>query len=211
MQTIIPYFLSVVGAYLIGSIPMGLFVVKILSGKDVREVGSGRTGGTNAFRAAGLPAGVLTFLGDVAKGFAAVYLTRALVGASVPWLEAAAATAAVAGHNWSLYLGFKGGAGTGPNAGAGIALWPWTGLVLIPLVPLVLFTTGYASVASTAASVVILLIFAVRAAALGEPVAYVAYAAATTVLVALALIPNYKRLIAGTERRVGPRAKARSN
>lgn len=198
---------ALVAAYLIGGIPMGLFVVRIISGRDVRAVGSGRTGGTNAFRAAGLPAGVLTGLADMAKGFAAVYIARGLSQGQAPWLEAAAAVAAVAGHNWSIFLGLKGGAGTGPNAGAATAFWPWAAVILIPLVPAVLLATGYASLASTAASVIIVLIFVALALLRVKPTIYIAYAVATTILVALALIPNYKRLVAGTERRVGPRAK----
>jgi glycerol-3-phosphate acyltransferase PlsY len=199
---------SLVAAYLVGSIPTGLIVVRILSGRDVRTVGSGRTGGTNAFRAAGLPAGVLTGLADMAKGFVAVYIARELSQGQAAWLEAAAAVVAVAGHNWSVFLGFKGGAGTGPNAGAATAFWPWAAVILIPLVPVVLLATGYASVASTAASVIILVIFVALALLQVKPTIYIAYAIATTILVALALMPNYKRLVAGTERRVGPRAKA---
>ncbi len=197
--------LSILTAYLLGSIPVGLIVVRALSGKDVRAVGSGRTGGANALRAAGVLAGVLTGLGDMTKGFLAVYAARLLSGGSIPWLEAASAAAAVAGHNWPVYLRFRGGAGTGPNIGAAAALWPLTALILVPLVPAVLVVTGYASVTSTVASIAILAIFVVRALAGGSPFAYVAYALATTFLVGLALIPNYRRLIAGTERKVGLR------
>ncbi len=211
MPSIAASIVTLIVSYLLGSIPMGLVIVKILSGRDVRTVGSGRTGGTNAFRAAGLPAGVLTGLSDMAKGFVAVYIARILSSGEMPWLEAAAAVAAVAGHNWSVFLGFKGGAGTGPNAGAATAFWPWAAVILIPLVPVVLLATGYASIASTAASVIILLIFIALALVRDYPVVYIVYAIATTVLVALALLPNYKRLIAGTERRVGPRAKATSS
>jgi glycerol-3-phosphate acyltransferase PlsY len=86
-------------------------------------------------------------------------------------------------------------------------LWPVVGLLLVPFVPIILVLTGYASIASTSAAVLILAIFGLRAALSGEPLAYVLYALITTVLVALALLPNYKRLIAGEERLVGPRAK----
>ncbi len=78
-------FLVIVLSYLVGSIPFGLIIVKTFTGKDVREVGSGRTGGTNAMRAAGLAAGILTALGDILKGLvsgwlADVLLTRRTVG-----------------------------------------------------------------------------------------------------------------------------------
>lgn len=200
------YIVAVIAAYLLGAIPMGLIVVWLLSQKDIRSVGSGRTGGTNAMRAAGAMAGVLTGLGDVAKGFAAVYLARFLVpGDSV--MEALCAIMVVVGHNWSVYLGFKGGAGTGPNVGAAVALWPISAVVLLPLVPFVLIVTGYASVTSTLVSLIVLVIFVLRALLAHQPLTYVGYATATLILVAIALIPNYRRLLAGTERMVGPRAR----
>jgi glycerol-3-phosphate acyltransferase PlsY len=208
MSDPIKYIISVVVAYLLGSIPVGVFVVRLFGGRDIRTVGSGRTGGTNALRAAGLPAGVVTGLGDVAKGYAAIAVARLVAGTSLPILEALCAVAVVSGHNWPIYINFKGGAGTGPNVGAATAFWPWTGAILIPLVPIVLLTTGYASLASTSASLIIVAIFIIRAIFFNQPTAYIGYAIATTILTAIALIPNYKRLVAGTERRVGPRARS---
>lgn len=205
--TILTYLAAVLGAYLLGAIPVGLVVVRAVNGGDIRTVGSGRTGGTNALRAAGPVAGVLTGLGDMAKGFAAVHVARLLLPGD-PVLEALCGVAAVAGHNWPVYIKFRGGAGTGPNAGAAVALWPVSAAIVVPIVPLALVLTGYASVTSTLASLAIVVIFAVRMVMVGSPFAYVGYSIATTLLVAIALIPNYKRLIAGTERLVGPRAKA---
>ncbi len=198
---------GVIAAYLLGSIPVGLLVVRALKGQDIRSIGSGRTGGTNAFRAGGLVAGAMTAIGDAAKGIGAVNIARLLLPGD-PILEALCAVAAVAGHNWPIYIGFRGGAGTGPNIGAAIALWPLSAAILIPLTPILLFATGYASVTSTLISLVIVALFVVRVLAAGQPAAYAGYALATTVLVAVALIPNYRRLIAGTERMVGPRARA---
>lgn len=193
-------------AYAIGSIPVGLILVRVVSGQDIRTIGSGRTGGTNALRAAGTVTGILTGLGDMAKGIAAVGMAR-WIAPGLPLMEALCGIAAVAGHNWSIYINFKGGAGTGPNAGVATALWPISALILIPVVPFVLVITGYASVASTIAGLAIIAIFAIRATVLGTPAVYTGYAICTMFLTALALIPNYKRLIAGTERLVGPRAR----
>lgn len=209
MPPVALFIVAVVTAYLLGSIPVGLIVVKLVSGRDIRTVGSGRTGGTNALRAAGLSAGLLTAFGDILKGFLAVYLARTFTHGQAPGLEALCAVAAVAGHNWPIFLNFKGGAGTGPNVGAAIALWPWSGLVVIPLTALFLYLIGYASLASTSAAVIIVGIFVFRTAVYAEPIAYIGYALATLVLTAIALIPNYKRLAAGTERLVGRRARAK--
>jgi len=197
-------------SYLFGSMPMGLIIVRVVAGKDIRAVGSGRTGGTNAMRAAGFLPGVLTAFADIGKGFVAVWLARQLAPSGSHVLEALCAIAAVAGHNWPVYLGFKGGAGTSPNVGAAGAFWWPALLIMIPSGAAILFGTGYASVASTAISFGLIVIFALRAILEHQPVEYVGYAAVTFVLVALALIPNYRRLIAGTERLVGPRAKSAS-
>ncbi len=207
MLNTLAFVISIVIAYLLGSIPVGLIVVKAITGKDIRSIGSGRIGGANALRAGGTLAGVLTGVGDLVKGIGAVNVAR-LICPGYPALEALCGVAAVAGHNWSIFLGFRGGAGTGPNVGVAVALWPWSGVILVPAVPLILILTGYASVTSTVVAVAIVVVFVLRAALVGSPWVYVVYAASTTVLVGLALLPNYRRLIAGTERMVGPRAKA---
>jgi acyl phosphate:glycerol-3-phosphate acyltransferase len=201
--------------YLIGSVPMGYLVIKIAKGEDIRQHGSGRTGGTNALRAGGTVAGLLTMIGDALKGYCAVALARLVIGPEVLATNlgtvstAMAGLAAVCGHNWSLYLGFKGGAGTGPNIGATIAFWPIAGLYLLPLVPLTLFLIGYASVTSLLIAALVIATFVVRAALHADPNWwYVAYALAAAMAVVWALRPNIKRLFAGTERLVGLRARA---
>lgn len=207
----VSYIVTILIAYLLGSIPMGIFVVRLFRpGVDIRQVGSGRTGGTNAARAGGWQAGVMTGLCDALKGFGAVYVARLLFPThhALFVLEALCGIAAVAGHNWSIYIGFKGGAGTGPNIGAATALWGWTALFLAPAVPIILLATGYASVASTSAAFFILAIMLVRWLLGFSPFAHVAFAIGTTILVCIALIPNYRRLLAGEERVFGPRAKA---
>jgi len=200
-------------AYLLGSMPNGYLVVRQLTGQNLLQVGSGRTGATNAMRAAGLFAGFLTAALDIAKGAVAIGLVRLLVSGQVlhvtplPWVEAAAAVAVVVGHNWSIYIRFHGGAGTGPNVGAAIALWPPAALILLPFVPLVLFTTGYASVASLTTALLIPCLFALLAHGAGAPWEFVTYGALTFLIVTWSLRPNIERLRAGEERMVGPRAK----
>jgi glycerol-3-phosphate acyltransferase PlsY len=205
----------VLAAYFMGALPAGYLWVRLLTGQDVRQLGSGRTGGTNALRVGGRIAGMLTGITDFAKGLAGVGLARLLLPPEQhpllgPWAAALAGAAAVAGHIWSIYIGFRGGAGTGPNIGASTALfWP-SGLLLIPLVPLLLLATGYASVTSLVIAALIPVIYLALALAAGWPWAYVVYGAATLVLIVLALRPNIRRLQAGTERMVGPRARRRA-
>lgn len=201
--------LAIIAAYLIGSVPNGFIVVKLLVGKDLTQFGSGRTGGTNAMRAGGLVAGLLTGALDIVKGASAIWLTRWIISgqiaeiSSLPWVEALSAVAVVVGHNWSLFLGLRGGAGTGPNVGAAIALLPGLGLILPPFVVLILFSTGYASVASLCTAGLIPLLFAFAARYAGLPWEFVAFGLATFGIITWALRPNIARLLAGTERRIG--------
>src|SRR4030067_2600720 len=116
-------------SYLFGSIPSGVVIVKLVAGKDIRQVESGRTGGTNAFRAAGIWAGVGTALLDGLKGAVAVWLAKALLPGD-SWVHVLAGLAAILGHNYSIFilgrdghgrLRLRGGAGGGPTGGEGIA------------------------------------------------------------------------------------------
>jgi acyl phosphate:glycerol-3-phosphate acyltransferase len=198
--------ITIIG-YLIGSIPMGFLVIKIFKQQDITQIGSGRTGGTNAMRAGGIWMGLLTGVLDFLKGFMAIWVARWLMPGSI-WPQVLAGAAAVFGHNWSIWLflitkRLNAGAGTGPNVGAAMAIWPPLVLVVLPIILFFIFIVGYASLASIAAAVVIVVILFVRAAYGGTPWQYGIYGLLTLVIVIYALRPNIKRLIEGKERRVG--------
>lgn len=201
--------LAALAGYLLGAIPMGYLVIWAMKRQDIRQQGSGRTGGTNALRAGGSWAGVLTGAGDIIKGILAVLVARWITGGAI-WGDVLAAVAAVVGHNWSIYMGFKGGAGTGPNIGACIAIWPLSALWLIPLLPFGLNVLRYASVTSIVIAAVIPITLAIRAALGAEPGPWlhVLYGALAALAVIWALRPNIKRIIEGTEPRA-PRLFAR--
>lgn len=206
------YLLVALFGYLVGAIPFGYLVVKLLKGQDIRTVGSGRTGGTNAIRAAGPVAGLLTGAGDVAKGVIAVWgagwLAPRLGLDSTAVAQVLAGIMAVIGHNYSVFLSWRGGAGTGPNVGVAAGFWFPALFILVPLVPILLVVTGYASVASLAIAALVPVLFAVRALLVKGPWEYAAYGVVAGTVVVWALRPNIARLMAGTERLVGPRAKA---
>lgn len=206
------YPLAALFGYLVGAIPVGFLVVKLFKGIDIRTIGSGRTGGTNAIRAAGLIAGALTGIGDVGKGAVAVWaagwLAAQLDLGSPVIAQVLAGVMAVVGHNYSVFLSWKGGAGTGPNVGVAAGFWFPALFILAPLVPILLVATGYASVTSLAIAGLVPVLFAVRALVAKAPWEYAVYGIVTGTLVVLALRPNIARLKAGTERLVGPRAKA---
>jgi glycerol-3-phosphate acyltransferase PlsY len=112
------------------------------------------------------------------------------------------------GHNYSVFLSWKGGAGTGPNVGVAAGFWFPALFILLPLVPILLVATGYASVASLTIAGLVPILFAVRALVSRAPWEYTVYGILAGTLVVWALRPNIARLKAGTERLVGPRAKA---
>lgn len=212
MSQLLGFLVVALFGYLVGAIPFGYLVVKLLKGMDIRNVGSGRTGGTNAIRAAGPIAGLFTGIGDVAKGAVAVWLAGWLgtqLGLSSPVLaRVLAGVAAVLGHNHSVFLSWKGGAGTGPNLGVAAGFWFPALFILVPLVPILLVATGYASVASLTIAGLVPILFAIRALVAKAPWEYAVYGIVTGTLVVWALRPNIARLKAGTERLVGPRARA---
>ena len=202
-------------AYLVGSIPFGFLVVKIINGRDVRQVESGRTGGTNAFRAAGTLAGMITGILDVGKGIASGWLVAWLTPGQI-WIKVIAAILVVVGHNYSIFLiernpdtgrfRLRGGAGGAPALGGSIALWPQSGLVILPLAIFVFLFIGYASLTTISITVLSTLFFAYRAVTGLSPWEYIIYGIIATVIVVLALRPNIDRLLKGTERMVGLRA-----
>ena len=203
-------FLSLPLAYLIGSIPSGLLVVKIATGKDVREIESGRTGGTNAMRAAGPLAGLFTALLDILKGAGAVWVGQSLFS-SPDWIVAMNGLLAILGHNYSAFLvernedgklHFRGGAGGATTLGVAIGLWMSSWLVILPIAGLVYLLAGYASITTISIALSTMGIFTVRAISGVTPWVYAIFGAASVGTVLIALKPNIQRLKEGTERRV---------
>jgi glycerol-3-phosphate acyltransferase PlsY len=199
-----------VASYFLGSIPSGLIVVKLMSGKDIRTVASGRTGGTNAMRAAGPWAGALTAVMDILKAAASVWLAQALTPNL--WIHTLAPIAAVIGHNYSIFLiernpqgrlRFRGGAGGAAAGGGAFGLWPPVAFVLIPLGLLIWYVTGYASITTLSIGLLTIIVFSVRTALHLGPWEYILYGFLVELLMLWALRPNLKRLRDGTERRHG--------
>ncbi|HDQ71618.1 MAG TPA: glycerol-3-phosphate acyltransferase [Chloroflexi bacterium] len=192
--------LVAIGAYLIGSIPVGLLVVRLKTGKDVRKVGSGRTGGTNVFRAAGPAIAVLSMLGDFAKGWIAVWLAQALVG--TPIAEALAGVLAITGHNYSIFIRFDGGVGAITTVGSATALWPVSLPFLAAMGIPMIYITRHTSVGSMTVGLLLPMLF-ILGAWLGDlPSVYLIHGVGALFLIFWALRPNIERLRSGEERRV---------
>ena len=205
--------LMVLLAYLIGAIPIGFIIVKMRTGKDVRRVESGRTGGTNVMRATGFWEGFATGILDILKAASTVWIARAF-GLGV-WVEVLAPIAAIVGHNYSIFLAekedgkfrFRGGAGGAASVGGAMGLWAPSILIIFPIGFLIFFGVGYASVTTMSVALIATLVFSVRAIWFEAPWQYVFYGIFAEILLVWALRSNIKRLLAGEERLHGWRAK----
>lgn len=190
----------IAAGYLIGGIPFGIVVARVVGGPDPREIGSGRTGGANTARAIGLPAAIVAGLLDAAKGSASVLL--ALAVRADPVVVVLAGLAAIVGHSRSPYIGLRGGRGVAPAWGALLVLQPLVALVVVPVFAAILLITRISSLASLVGSLVggLGLVAAVLLTDLPRP--YLAYGIAGTAFVWLFHGDNIQRLLAGEERRI---------
>jgi acyl phosphate:glycerol-3-phosphate acyltransferase len=143
--------LSVVIAYLLGGVPFGYLLVKWTTGADVRESGSGNIGATNVMRTTGRGIGGATLFLDIAKGFAAVWITGWLIGGQTLWMSLAA-IAVMAGHAFPVFLGFKGGKAVASFIGAFLYLTPLPLLAVMLLFIAVVAVTRFISAGSVLAA-----------------------------------------------------------
>jgi acyl phosphate:glycerol-3-phosphate acyltransferase len=143
--------LGVAIAYLVGAIPFGYLLVKWTKGADVRESGSGNIGATNVMRTTGRGMGVATLALDIAKGFAAVWLTQWLTGGDPMWMSLAA-LAVMAGHAFPVFLAFKGGKAVASFIGAFLCLTPLPVAAVLLLFVVVVAATGFVSTGSILAA-----------------------------------------------------------
>lgn len=195
------YAAVVLCSYLIGALPFGILISRLTSGIDIRGYGSGKIGATNVIRTIGGRAGLVTMLLDVAKGSLAVMLAWFVLHTHAA--QIVAATAAIVGHNWSIYIKFQGGRGMAVFVGGLFAMyWPvglGTGAVVLGLAAL----TRYMSLGSilglaVAISVMFYLVIVDR-----QPMEYLIYCGVAGCLILFQHRDNIQRLRAGTERRLG--------
>lgn len=190
-------------AYLIGSVQWGLYVVMLTKRVDIRTVGSGKTGTTNVLRASGKVAAVTVLLADAAKGFGAVALARVI--SDEPILHALVGTGVIAGHIWPVLAGFKGGRGIATGLGTISALWLWAPIVGLGTFIPVVAATRYVSLGSVLSVSAVIVVFGVRTLFFDLHLAYFLFTLGAGGLIIVMHRDNMRRLIAGTERRLGKR------
>jgi glycerol-3-phosphate acyltransferase PlsY len=189
-------------AYLLGSIPFGLLIVKASGGGDIRASGSGNIGAANVTRNAGLVAGLLTLLLDAAKGYLAVWIAARWTGSNMRWMMAAA-ICAVLGHMFPIWLGFRGGKGVATGLGVFLPICaPAVGFALLLWLAVVIFWryTSLGSIISSRSAPDIS-VCTIRPAARASTVRHLG-----TVFISLLVVAkhrgNIERLVAGTETRL---------
>lgn len=199
--------LALVFAYLLGSIPFGYLIVKLRSGADVRQTGSGGTGATNVTRKAGKSAGIATLVLDALKGVAAVLLARWLTGdAGTSWIVAGAGVLAIIGHCFPIWLGLRGGKGVATGLGVFLAIVPMAVLAALVVFVLIVWRTRFVSLGSITAAAVIPLWTWLEHTLLAPQVNFAPIITALCAASAVIIIKhaeNIKRLLAGTENKFG--------
>jgi len=206
------YVLIAATAFLLGSVPTGFLLVRIFRRQDIRSIGSGNIGATNVLRTGGKVLGAATFLLDVLKGCTSVWLGAWLATMLIPSMaprnaEALAALCAVLGHMFTPWLHFQGGKGVATGFGVFLVAAPLAALSAIALFAIVLVLSRYVSLGSIlgAAAFPVLAYFLVHG---NRPAFFLAVQAAVALLIVVKHHQNIRRLLNGTESRLGARKTA---
>ena len=210
------YLAGMIIGYLLGSIPWGLILAKRMAGVDVRELGSGKIGATNVLRSAGRKVAILSGLLDFLKGAGAVLFAGLIIGKNYmivghfgfgPLLgQVLAGLAAVAGHNWSIFLKFRGGSGVAAFFGGWVAMVPLVALFGGEILGIGAVSTLFMSLGSLAGVVGTYAILVPLTIINRWPIEYLLYAFGGTAMIIYTHRGNIVRLYKGIERKIGERA-----
>ncbi len=212
---IIEYIITIIIAYLLGSIPTSVWIGKIFYGKDVRDYGSGNAGASNTFRVLGKKAGIPVLIFDIFKGWAAIQLARFtslyLPGTQTPDyinFELMLGIAALLGHIFPIYVKFKGGKGVATLLGIVIALEPRAAIIAITIFLVSLFTTRYVSLSSMIAGltfpVLIIVVFKITI------IPLVVFSMTIAILLLFTHQKNIERLLAKKENKANIKLKIKT-
>lgn len=195
------YLIIIIIAYLLGNISTSYIVAKKLAGVDIRTQGSGNAGSTNVLRTLGKKAGAFTFAGDVLKGFIAVWIAKMIayvLHIDVTICAYLAVVAVVLGHNYPVFLGFKGGKGVATSLGSMLAMNPVTALTCLGFFIIIVALTKYVSLGSILGIGLSPILMIINHNLKGVWVTLF-----LTISVAYTHKENIKRLLNGTERKIG--------
>jgi glycerol-3-phosphate acyltransferase PlsY len=194
--------LVIMGCYLLGSIPFGYIVGKVFKKVDIREFGSGNIGATNVLRILGPSLASFSVIGDIGKGILSIYLVR-FFNIDNLLIFTIAGLAVICGHDWSLFLGFKGGKGIATTLGVVLALNPIIAILAVIVWVIVIILTRYASLSSIFA-VISILVFTIL---LKQPYEYIMFSTIVMILGIFKHKDNIERLKSKKERKIGEKIK----
>jgi glycerol-3-phosphate acyltransferase PlsY len=198
---VLKYIGVIILCYLIGAIPFGVIISRLTRGIDVRDYGSGSMGMANVLRTVGARAGVFVFLADLAKGAAAVALAWLIFGSA--YGQVAGGVAAVIGHSWPIYVGFRGGRGVTTGFGALLVMsWP-VGLICFAIFLIVVALSRYVSLGSMLAGLSMLVMMIPFVVLDVEPFAYLVFGLIIVPIIIFRHRGNIQRLLSGTEPKLG--------
>lgn len=200
------FVLAAVIGYALGSIPTGMIVARVYRGVDLSAYGSGRTGATNVLRTLGRGAAAVAFGGDFLKGALAVALVKFVIAPENAWVEMVAATAAVIGHTYSVFIGFKGGRGVVTGFGASLVAAPVPILIAFIIGIALIAITRYVSLGSVVGAVLGGVLLCLVAYIYSDP-AWATWGVLVGGFIVVAHKDNIERLLAGKERKLGERAR----
>ena len=190
--------LVIIICYILGSIPFGYIVGKLFKKMDIREYGSGNIGATNAFRILGPSLASLVVIGDIGKGILSIYLVQYLNIDNL-FILTIAGLAVICGHDWSIFLGFKGGKGIATTFGVIFVLNPIISFLGLIVWGVVVIATRYVSLASIFA----VISFFILTILFKQPYEYILFSAIILVLGIFNHKENIKRLRLNKERKIG--------
>ena len=201
----------IITGYLLGAIPFGVIIGKLVRGIDVREHGSGSMGMTNVMRTVGAKAGLIVLIADVLKGAGAVALAWAIFysepDSTVHWGQMAGGAAAVIGHSWPIYIGFRGGRGISTAFGAIMVVSWQVGLICLAAFLLMVAIFRYISLGSISGAIALVIAMVVFFICYSGPVAYLSFSLVVAPVVIFRHRANIKRLLSKTEPKIGHRVK----
>lgn len=198
--------LVIIICYLLGSVPFGYIVGKLFKKIDIREYGSGNIGTTNAFRILGPVLASLVLIGDIGKGVFSIYLVRFLNIDSL-FILIIAGLAVICGHDWSLFLRFKGGKGVATTFGVIFSFNLVISILAVIVWVIIIIFTKYASLASIS-SLTAVVIFMIL---LKQPYEYVIFSIIILILTVFKHKENIKRLRLGKEKKFGEKIEIRKD
>jgi glycerol-3-phosphate acyltransferase PlsY len=201
----------IITGYLLGAIPFGVIIGKLVRGIDVREHGSGSMGMTNVMRTVGAKAGLIVLIADVLKGAGAVALAWLIFYSAnhdmVYWGQMAGGAAAVIGHSWPIYIGFRGGRGISTAFGAIMVVSWQVGLICLAAFLLMVAIFRYISLGSISGAIALVIAMVVFFICYSGPVAYLSFSLVVAPVVIFRHRANIKRLLSKTEPKIGHRVK----